>query len=155
MDLKPGDCLLYGPVGFFGWVIATKTWHRIAHVEVYAGDGQSWASRDGVGFNKYPTRYAQLVQVLRPTVPLDLEKANAWAETKRGTKYGWVELLHFIGLTSLLGCPLSDGGMFCSQAEVEYYRHAGWNLFPEDDPADVAPFENIELVGAGFVEVAQ
>jgi hypothetical protein len=28
--LKPGDCLLYKPSGFFGAVISIKTWHKIA-----------------------------------------------------------------------------------------------------------------------------
>jgi len=147
VDLRRGDCLLYRPKGFFGWVIATKTWHPVAHVEVYAGNDHSWASRDGLGVNLYPIRMTELAYVLRPTAPVDLARANRWAQTKIGTRYGWIELLNFVGVS------LSLGGMFCSQFEVEYYRQGGWSMFPEDDAARVAPFENLNLVGAGFADV--
>jgi len=75
VDLRRGDCLLYRPKGFFGWVIATKTWHPVAHVEVYAGNDHSWASRDGLGVNLYPIRMTELAYVLRPTAPVDLARA--------------------------------------------------------------------------------
>lgn len=143
----PGDVLLYRPASVFGWVIAVKTWHRCTHVEVYAGDAQSWASRDGLGFAKYPIRLSQLGWVLRPTRPLDLAAANRWAALKVGTPYGWLELLNFVGI------PLDGHGMFCSDAIVEYLRRGGWAIFPEDRTTQVAPFEFLDLVGAGFEDV--
>jgi hypothetical protein len=64
--LKPGDVLLYKPKGLFGWLIRVKTWHKIAHVECYVGDGLSVASRDGKGVGKYPLRSSELAVVCRP-----------------------------------------------------------------------------------------
>ena len=146
--LLPGDCLLYKPSSLFGQIIRIKTWHNVAHCEVYAGNAASWASRDGLGVASYPLRTDQLVYVLRPTVPLNLTAATAWATSVSGTKYGWLELLNFVGL------PINAGGMFCSQFLTEYYRHAGWTMFIEDPPSRVAPFEFLNLVGAGFTDVS-
>lgn len=148
MDLQVGDCLLYAPVGFYGWVIATKTWHKVAHCEVYSAVDRSWASRDGQGVDWYPTRTSQLTAVLRPTAKLDLDKANRWAVSKMGTPYGWLELLNFVGV------PVHRGGMFCSQFLVEYYRAGGWEIFPYEESNQVAPFEFLDLVGEGFTEVS-
>ena len=144
--LYPGDCLLYSPVGFFGWVIATKTWHKVAHCEIYNGplpDMRSWASRDGIGVNLYPFRDTQLAYVLRPR-SIALDKARAWAKPLIGTKYGWLELMNFVGVKR------SDGGMFCSQFLTLFYRAGGMNLFPEDDAARIAPFQFLDLVGEAF-----
>jgi len=145
MNLKPGDCLLYAPRGFFGWVIATKTWHKVAHVEVFAGLGpSSVASRDGIGVGRYPLRTSELEYVLRPRLPMDLACANRWFERVKGTKYGWLELANFVGV------PVQNKGIFCSQFAAGYYRAAGLNLFPEDPPDKVAPFQFLDLVGPVF-----
>lgn len=143
-DLLPGDCLLYTPSSLFGAIIKLKTWHSIAHVEVFAGAATSWASRDGKGVSRYPWRNTELAYILRPCVHLDLPAANAWATSIIGTPYGWLELLNFVGLS------VEKKGMFCSQFVAEYYRHAGWHLFPEDRAAQVAPFEFLDLVDLGF-----
>ncbi len=150
MQLQPGDCLLYKPTGFFGAIIAVKTWHAVAHCEVYDGAGTSWASRDGIGVNLYCTRYHELAYVLRPTINIwDYQSANSYARSNIGTPYGWLELLNFVGITH------RGAGLFCSEFLTYYYRAAGWNMFPEDDPAQVAPFEFLNLVGAGFTVVAK
>ena len=143
-QLQPGDCLLYAPRGFFGWVIATKTWHKVAHVEVYDRLGFSYASRDGVGVGRYPVRMEDLAYVLRPQVSLNLDLGRAYAERVKGTKYGWLELANFVGL------PVRNFGIFCSQFETAFYRACGWHIFPEVEPDQVAPFEFLDLVGQGF-----
>lgn len=73
--VKRGDILLYPPRSFFGRLIAIKTWHKIAHVEIYAGDGQSVASRDGIGVNLYPARLDDVKHVLRPAVLFEWDLA--------------------------------------------------------------------------------
>ena len=150
-SFKPGDCLLYSPKGFFGWVIATKTWHHVAHVEIFNGGtlaaAASFASRDGIGVGRYPLRTSELAYVLRPRKMLDLACANRWFERVKGTRYGWLELANFVGL------PLHGGGIFCSQFAAGYYRAAGLDLFPEDPPEKIAPFQFLDLVGEAFDDV--
>jgi uncharacterized protein YycO len=144
LHLEPGDCLLYKPTGIFGHIIAIKTWHRIAHVEVYNGNQTSWASRDGAGVSRYGLRMAGLVYVLRPDQVLDLKAARDWAETQRGAPYGWLDLLNFMGVRVDLK------GIVCSPFVTLFYRHGGWNIFPIDDANRIAPFQFLSLVEAGF-----
>lgn len=147
--LKPGDCLLYHPKGIFGRIIQVKTWHDVSHCEVYAGNGTSYASRDGIGVDKYPVRLTELAWVLRPTVPLDLGTAFAWADSMKGTPYGWLDLLAFVGL------PVHFGGIVCSAFVTRLYRMGKWLLFPTDDASAIAPFEFLTLVGNGFDVIYQ
>jgi hypothetical protein len=150
VDLKAGDCLLYSPTGIFGSLIALKTWHPIAHVEVYVGDHgypMSVASRDGQGVNFYPLRTKQLAYVLRPTNPLDLACGLRYARRMTGTPYGWRDLLNFVGY------KVDRHGIVCSPFATEFYRACGWNIFPLDTANQVAPFQFQSLVGNGF-EVA-
>jgi cell wall-associated NlpC family hydrolase len=146
-DLKPLDCLLYRPKGVFGRIISVKTWHNISHVEVYAGDGMSFASRDGIGVDLYPWRNTELAYVLRPTVPVDATKAFAYARSMKGTPYGWLDLLAFVGLN------VDFKGIVCSAFATEIYRKGGWHIFPTDLANDVAPFEFITLINNGFLEI--
>jgi cell wall-associated NlpC family hydrolase len=154
MRLKPHDCLLYAPKGIFGQIIRLKTWHAVAHCEIYAGMGHSFASRDGLGVGIYPLRTEQLIYILRPHLPrshrrLNWHRAQQYYAQSLGTPYGWLELLNFLGITE------RGKGLFCSEFVTYYYRAAGWNIFPEDDPAQVAPFEFLNLVGAGFELIAE
>lgn len=139
--LKPGDILLYRPASVFGWLITVKTWHRISHVEVYDGVGQSWASRDGLGVARYPLRISQLAYVLRPQVPLDLAAARQWATTMAGTPYGWLDLANFVNV------PVRSRGIVCSPFVTSFERAAGWHIFPEDPPEKIAPFQFLDLIG--------
>lgn len=141
---KPGDCLLYKSTGFFGRIIALKTWHDIGHVEVYDGFGHSWASRDGEGVGNYPFRESNLAWILHPTVPLNLSQGRIYGNETVGTPYGWFDLLAFMGVKR-------DGkGIVCSPFVTAFYRAAGWPLFPTDDVNCIAPFEFLTLVGSGF-----
>lgn len=144
LEFQPGDCLLYRPVGFFGRLIAIKTWHPLSHVEVYVGNGISVASRDGQGVGHYPLRLGQLAYVLRPTTPLDLAAGLRYARRMTGTPYGWMDLLNFVGVN------VDAKGIVCSPFATEFYRACGWRCFPADDPNDIAPFQFTSLIGCGF-----
>lgn len=141
LNLRAGDILLYRPSSVFGWIIKVKTWHPVSHVEIYDGGLQSWASRDGVGVNRYDLRLSGLEYVLRPTVPLDLEAGRAWARSMVGTKYGWLDLAAFVGVSK------DFGGIVCSPFAATLLRKDGWNVFPTDSANAVAPFQFLDLVG--------
>jgi hypothetical protein len=133
IPLKPGDCLLYRPVGIIGWTIATKTWHRWGHVEIAVKPGVSIGARSD-GVNYYPLRWAQLGAVLRPTQPIDIPKAMAWFEANaKGQAYDAWGLFRFfvIGKQSL-------DKQFCSEMATRWYRAAGMEPFHGMD-ADLIP----------------
>ncbi len=143
--LKPGDCLLYGPRGVVGWLIAMKTWHRIAHVEVFEGviDGvpMSVASRDGIGCNRYVLRTSELVRVLRPNQPVDLAAATAWFErVARGQRYDFRAILRFLWPSD---SPDADPNrQICSAFSTRWYRAGGLRVFSAGEDADrIAPFQ--------------
>jgi len=139
--------MLYRPSSVFGTLISVKTWHRISHVEVYDGDKNSLASRDGQGVARYPVRLDHLAYVLRATQRLDLTKGRAYFESLKGTPYGWWDLLNFVG------APVNAKGIVCSPFAAGYLRAAGWNVFPEDPIEKVAPFQFLDLVGKACVVV--
>lgn len=152
--LRPGDHLLYGrtpfrrsPIGwFFGLVINIKTWSRFCHIEIYAGNKQSFASRDGQGVGLYPFRASELLKVRRP----DPEKYNhsravAWFETVDGQGYDYVGLLGF-GLNRTKAALMAffrmvaEALQFCSEFVARWDRNAGLNPFNKEIDADkVAP----------------
>ena len=141
--LKPGDCLLYKPSSLTGLIIAVKTWTWISHVEVYAGDGLSWASRDGIGVNRYPTRYSDLAYVRRPLrfTRHHFFNMGAWFETVRGQKYDWLGLLCF----TLAVKQGAKDRMFCSEFALNLYRAAGLNVLAKDCvPDHTAPSEFLQ-----------
>lgn len=146
--VRPGDCLLYRPTkfdwkhlgAFFGAGIAIKTWHQISHCELYVGNGQSCASRDGQGVAQYPLRTSELAYVLRPSVPLAWPAFWAWFRTVNGQKYDWFGLVRFAWFKSTGGG--NNGKMFCSEFLTRAYRALGVTVFNPDEDADaVAPFE--------------
>ena len=134
-QLQPGDCLLYKPSGLFGWLIALKTWNRMSHVEIYAGNGNSVASRDGVGVGMYPTRYYHLAKVLRPVQPLQLDAAHVFFAKSDGQKYDWKGILCF----TLAVAQGAKDRMFCSEFATRWYRAAGLPLFGNYDADHIAP----------------
>jgi hypothetical protein len=152
--LRPGDCLMYGRTPFrkspvawlIGTIICIKTWSRFCHVEIYGGNGQSFAARDGVGVGLYPFRSSELLKVRRP----DPERYNhrrflAWFETVDGQKYDWVGLLGFglnrwkLALERRLGM-MPAALHFCSEFDTRGYRNGGVHPFNKEIDADaVAP----------------
>lgn len=135
--LRAGDCLLYGPKGFFGYAIAIKTWMKVAHVEVYAGDAQSWASRDGEGVGIYPSRTDRLIYVLRPVEALDLLTMDHWFQSVEGQGYDWLGLARFLAWGSIGSGD--NGKMFCSEFACRLYRMGGVDPFNGCDADAIAP----------------
>jgi hypothetical protein len=134
--LQSGDCLLYRPSSLFGWIIALKTFNLVSHVEIYAGMGESYASRDGIGVNIYPFRTAQLARVLRPVGKFNIDKARAWfLRYAIGQKYDWLGLLCFT-------LAVKQGALdrqFCSELGTRFYRAGGHRPFQPDYDADHVP----------------
>lgn len=139
--LKAGDILLYRPKGLFGQIIGIKTWHEIAHVEIYDGLHQSLASRDGLGVDRYSVRLSELAYVLRPKHPLDIGAGRRYFYKMKGTSYGWLDLLNFVGL------PINAPGIVCSPFAAGFLRACGWPVFPADPIERVAPFQFLDLIG--------
>lgn len=136
--MQPGDLLTYAPSGFFGWLIRAKTWHAVAHVEVFAGDGNSVASRDGKGVGLYPLRTQGLIGIYRPKGAFDVFAAKRWFLKVNGWPYDWKGIMGFTPMVK----GGSKGKMFCSEFATEFYRAGGVEPFAASEPADkIAPFQ--------------
>jgi hypothetical protein len=134
--LQPGDAILYFRHDFFDWIIALKTWTKVAHVEIYRGEQTSYASRNGIGVNAYPLRLDGVAAVMRPKQPLDLTAAGHWFEAHaRGQPYDWMALLCF----TLARRRGEKSKMFCSEFATRFYRAAGLAPFNPRWPADRVP----------------
>ncbi len=134
-NLEPGDALLYRPSSPTGWVIAVKTWTRVAHVEGYAGDGMSIAARSS-GVNLYALRTKKLAAVMRPVHPFNIEAAMRWFQTVRGQRYDWRGLLCF----TLAVRQGAKDRMFCSELLTRWYRAGDFHPFNKAEDADhIAP----------------
>lgn len=132
---QPGDCLLYAGTGFFSRIIKIKTWSPVSHCELYIGDGQSVASRDGVGVGTFTVRTDGLYAVLRPLAPFNLPKAMRWYKTVEGQRYDWLGLLRMFTIGEQ-----STNMQFCSEFETRMYRAGDFEPFtPEIDADLVAP----------------
>jgi len=134
--LQPGDTILYFSKDLVDWIIALKTWTKVAHIEIYRGDQSSYASRNGIGVNIYPLRLDGVAAVVRPKLPLDWQAANLWFETHaRGQSYDWLGLLCF----TLARRRGEKGKMFCSEFATRFYRAARFDPFNPRWPADRVP----------------
>jgi hypothetical protein len=92
-DLKVGDILLYSSLDIFDIAIELKESDGKAHIEIYAGNSMSWASRNGIGVNTYPFRSSGLVAVRRPNGVFNKPAVDIWFEDGvRGMKYGWNDI---------------------------------------------------------------
>jgi hypothetical protein len=136
-QLRPGDVLLYHRKGIFGWIIHRKTWHEIAHVEVYIGEGQSVASRDRLGTGRYPLRLEQLEIVCRPKpeYPFDVKAALRWFAAQPDQGYGYLDLAAFVGL------PWDGKGIVCSPFATLFLRAGGLEPFNYEPARLIAPFQ--------------
>jgi hypothetical protein len=132
LTLKAGDLLLYSGSGFFSRLIKIKTWSSISHVEIAAGDGTAWASRDGVGVGRYPMRTDGLRAILRPKGRLSLKRAELWHATVDGQAYDWLGLLRFFTVGKQ-----SQTKSFCSEYACRWYRASGIEPFSKDYDADL------------------
>lgn len=132
-----GDLLLYRSPGIIDWIICVKTWSPVAHCEICAGGGRSWASRNRIGVNDYPHRSEGLQAILRPKAPLNWEAGEKWfKETAKGQKYDFVGLMCFY-LAAKRGSP---DRMFCSEFLTRLYRKLDFDaIHPNWDADKVAP----------------
>lgn len=159
-QLQPFDVLLYRPTGIFGRLIKFHTGYNISHVEVFVGRKPiaaldprildtldataggprvySTASRDGKGVDFYPLRLdGSLAYVLRPKAPIPTGLqmlATAFAQSMRGTPYGWIDLIDFCGY------PVNGRGIVCSPYATVVLRQAGIDIFNGVQPRLVAPY---------------
>jgi len=130
--LKPGDVLLYFTHDFIDDVIAEKTGKPVGHIEVYAGDGKSMASRNGIGVNVYPLRLDGLICVRRPDGELDFATGMDWFNTvANGQGYDFEGLLTFACITT----HGHEGQMFCSEFALNFFRACGFQPFNSDQPS--------------------
>jgi hypothetical protein len=137
--LATGDHLLYDvdslwsdPGGFLcDWVIRTKTWSDVAHIEIYDGNGMSLASRAG-GVNRYPFRAQGLKYILRPNT-WNHVAATAYFLTVKGQGYDWKGLLCF----TLAVRTGANGKQFCSEFARNLDAAAGCPSFYKQWPADL------------------
>ena len=138
-ELLPGDCLLYWRADLVDWIIRCKTWTKCAHVEVYRGEGMSYASRNGIGVNIYPVRWDGLVAIRRPDLrfgTVNTGAAASWFSGVQGQGYDWIGLCSFY-IASVQGSPKK---MFCSEFATRLYRAYGFAAIACDYDADlVAP----------------
>ncbi len=100
--------MLYASPDLVDRVIEVASDDDVAHIEVYAGGGTSWASRNGIGVGLYPFRSVGLKYVRRPVKPLNLVLVNAWFPTVNGAPYGWGDIAANVGVN------LNLAGMDCS-----------------------------------------
>jgi hypothetical protein len=133
-QLRPGDHLLYSPCDWAGRITSFKTWSPAVHIEIYIGNGQSVASRNGLGVNRYPLRTAQLVAVLRPNASLDMARAMAWFSEPfqaycsmgvQGRPYGWATLARFYNI------HLNSVGWICSEFAAMFDVAGGFHPFAD------------------------
>ncbi len=106
--LKPGDVLCYKGLAVIRW----KTWSDTGHVELYLGNGQSAAARrEGVG--TYPVAAKDVVVVLRPSDPFDIERMRAFHEkcVALPMKYDWWGLVRVF----VLNKQGAEDRAFCSE----------------------------------------
>lgn len=135
--LQPGDHLLYEGNNIFDMVINVKTWSLVSHIEIYAGDGKTVASRNGRGVDMYNYSPMNLHAVLRPSGAFDFSLGMKWFdETAKGQKYDWKGLLCF-ALAVKQGSP---NKMFCSEFANRFDNHAGFFPFNYNWDSDkIAP----------------
>lgn len=121
--LAPGDVLLYSGRGPFSLGIRLVTASRYTHVEMFDGDGASWASRDRIGVGRYPLRTDGLALALRihPAVPFDLEGARAFWQAADGEPYDWPGLA-VSRLPFLQNRTSDERAQFCSEAMTRALR---------------------------------
>lgn len=139
MTLEPGDCLLFRPSGLLGLLVTLKTWHQIAHVEMYAGDGQYFAARAG-GVHAYTDPWPDLAYMLRPRVPFDFDAAAVAFDRKwRGQAFDYFGLLRFAWWRRISVKP--EDSQFCSELVTRLYRAGGLDPFHGEDADAIAPFQ--------------
>ena len=136
-SIRPGDLLLYHRKGFAAWLIRTKTWSKISHVETYLGDGKVHAAREHVGVGTFPINFDGLVKVRRPLQRFNLATAAPYIKLVEGQGYDWFGLLRFFTIKQG-----DQTKQFCSEDATRLARAGGVVPFADDKDADaVSPGE--------------
>ena len=136
-QLQPGDVLLYKPSSVFGYAIAWLTAGWVSHVELYAGDGYAYASRDGRGVSLYDARLDGLAEVRRSTVPLDRTAMHHEFAKRSGHRYDYATIGKF--LTFGKGKGRTDAEV-CSELATILLRAGGHtDLFGTTAPDEISP----------------
>lgn len=137
--LLPGDVLLYGSSGsLIDWSIQAKTGGIHTHVEVWEGNGNSVASRNGIGVNRYPFREAQLITVRRSIQGFNQELATKYFLSVYGDGYDW------IGLSAFWNIVTEDmpHKLFCSSFVRNYLRAGLVETFnPNINSVKISPWD--------------
>jgi hypothetical protein len=150
--LVPGDVLLYRRSGFFNWLIEHATNSCVSHCEVYLGDGQTAACRNGVGVDFYPLDLDGLAVVLRPKTSFDLSRAVAYQVSVRGQRYDWTGLWRAFAQNAW---GRNNTKQWCSENTTTVQRAGTIEPFGEWIPADmVAPGDFLKSTAYRHVWVA-
>lgn len=126
-DLCVGDILLYHGDSLFNRITDLKTGGAMDHVEIYAGDGQSVASRPE-GFNVYPFQPEGLAKVRRPQMEFFKPAADIWLQPLKGMEYDTPGLLQFFNLDK------SNNSFICSVGAAYYLKAGRCLMFADDYP---------------------
>lgn len=145
--LKPGMLLLYEASSLFGYAIAAFSGSRISHIEMYAGDGTSYASRDGVGVDEYPLRLKDLALVLEAVEPLNMDRVREGFSRKIGHRYDNSTILKFATFGLFGGKPMAE---VCSEIQAYLVRVGGLErAFGDKQPDEVKPSDFVDAMNHG------
>ena len=145
-DLRPGDILLYGDRSLLSWAIRFRTWSDVSHIEIYAGNESSLASR-AEGVKAYALRTAGLRRVYRPKTAFDFQAGLKWyGEHAAGTVYGWGDLWRFYGIN------VPTKGLICSQFADLFFQNCHLPLFNLNYPEGAVCPGDYEKVSSLLLE---
>jgi cell wall-associated NlpC family hydrolase len=140
VDLRAGDILLYSGGSLTDALIELKEGEpnfgaaaadSAAHVEIYMGNGVSYASRNGIGVNAYSFRADGLHQVRRPQGYFNEASVRAWmSKGIAGGPYGWGDILLAVDIPSDLP------GVDCSHFAESALTVGGLPQFDPEYPAN-------------------
>jgi hypothetical protein len=91
--IRPGSILLYSSPSIVDWLIERTG--PCAHVELFLGNGRSFASRNGLGVNYYDLRKDGLIAI-RSHIGVNVDTWVKWADTVVGDGYDWRGLEGFL-----------------------------------------------------------
>jgi len=147
--LQPGDAILYFSHDFGSWLIALKTWTKVAHIEFTGAIKSAIPAASESGVNAYPLRLDGVAAVMRPKSRLISSRLTLGLKpTRRATPMTGVA---FFALRSPAGEGRSTP-IFCSEFGTHYYRAAGLEPFNPRWPAVRVP-PSFFLVSPAFEKI--
>jgi hypothetical protein len=150
--LVPGDVLLFRRRGVFNWLIEHASNSCVSHCEVYLGDSQTAACRNGVGVDIYAIDLRGLAVVLRPRAPFDVVTATAYQLSVLKQGYDWTGLWRAFAANQW---GRNNTKQWCSENTTNVQRAGTVEPFTPDIPADmVAPGDFLKSAAYAHVWVA-